>query len=95
MSSVIAGGPSNGVLLGLFAMVGLAWAFPEPGANGGVFMSAATRRLAVFVIFLIQGLNLPTEELHRGLKQWRLHGFVLGWNYLAFPLLVGAWVYSM
>ena len=78
---------SNSFLLGLLGMVGLAWMAPEWGAKGGVLMSEITRRVAVFLIFLVQGLGLPTEELKRGLGQWRLHAFVLGWNYIGLPVL--------
>lgn len=88
MGKVLAWIRSNGFLFGLIGMVGLAWLLPEPGAQGGLFMSGMTRRWAVFIIFLVQGLNLPTEELRRGLGQWPLHSFVLFWNYLGFPIFV-------
>ena len=80
-------------------MIGLAWLAPDWGASDGWLKGAVTRRIAVFVIFLVQGLGLPTEALTRGAVQWRLHGFVLGWNYVAVPVLVlaalaglGGWV---
>jgi solute carrier family 10 (sodium/bile acid cotransporter), member 7 len=79
---------TNGFLVGLLGMVGLAWMLPDLGAQGGMFQSELTRRIAVFLIFLIQGLALPTEDLRRGVTQLNLHGFVLSWNYLAFPLIV-------
>ncbi len=89
----------NRFLLGIIGLVILAGLFPEPGARGGWLRSEWTRGVAVFVIFLIQGVSLPLEELKGGLRQWRLHGYVLGCNYLGFPVLtllvlaiLGDWV---
>jgi len=57
----------------LAAVVGLAWVFPDPGAKGGWFQSDVTTRVAVFLIFVMQGLSLPTREVLKGLVQYRLH----------------------
>ena len=69
-------------------MVGLAWMLPDLGSQGGILQSELTSRIAVFLIFLIQGMALPTEDLRRGVTQLNLHSFVISWNYLAFPLIV-------
>lgn len=78
---------SNLFLIGLAGVAILAWLAPEAGAQGGVFRSEFTREAAVFLIFFVQGLALPTEDFRKGLRQMKLHGFVQGWNYLGFPLL--------
>jgi sodium/bile acid cotransporter 7 len=88
ISAVMTWVKSNGFLVGLLGMVGLAWLLPDLGAQGGLFHSELTRRIAVFLIFFIQGMALPTEDLRRGVTQLNLHSFVLSWNYLAFPLIV-------
>jgi len=75
--------------LWLLVAVLLAIFFPEPGAKGGFFFPEWTTRLGVWIIFLLQGLSLPTSELTTGYKPKRLHAFVLSWNYLLFPLVVG------
>lgn len=75
--------------LWLLAAVVLAVLFPEPGATGGIFFSDFTTKLGVFVIFLLQGLGLPTSELAVGYRPKRLHAFVLSWNYLWFPVVSG------
>ena len=75
--------------LWLLLGVGLAILFPEPGAKGGWLHPAITTKLGVSLIFLLQGLSLPTSELTRGYKPKRLHAFVLSWNYLVFPLVIG------
>ena len=88
MASAMAWVRSNGFLVGLVGMVCLAWLHPELGARGGAFHSEFTRGIAVFLIFFVQGLSLPTEDLSAGIRQLKLHGFVLGWNYLIFPLIL-------
>lgn len=75
--------------LWLLGVVVLAILFPEPGAKGGIFFSEFTTKLGVFVIFLLQGLGLPTSELAAGYRPKRLHAFVLSWNYLWFPVVAG------
>ena len=39
------------------------------------------------MIFFLQGLWLPTHELAAGYLPKRLHVFVLGWNFVLFPLV--------
>ena len=78
-----------GFVATLGAVIGLAWLFPEPAASGGILRSEVTTKLGVAVIFFVQGLVLPTNQLTGGLQPWRLHAFTLGWNYLLFPLLTG------
>ncbi|MGJ3243018.1 MAG: bile acid:sodium symporter family protein [Opitutales bacterium] len=65
----------NQFLIGVVIAVLLAVLLPEWGARGGLLRTEITTRLGVVVIFLIQGLTLPTEELGRGLLAWRLHLF--------------------
>ncbi|MDA7644761.1 bile acid:sodium symporter [bacterium] len=88
ISAVMAWVKSNGFLAGLLGMVGLAWLLPDLGAQGGLFRSELARPIAVFLIFFIQGMALPTEDFRRGVTQLNLHSFVLSWNYLAFPLII-------
>ena len=90
MKGVTAWLKSNSFLVGLVAMIGAAWLVPDLGVQGGILHSEVTRRVAVFVIFFLQGLGLPTEELKQGVAQWKVHGFTLSWNYLGFPVIVCA-----
>lgn len=75
--------------LWLLVAVLLAILFPSLGSKGGIFFPEWTTKLGVFVIFLLQGLSLPTSELTAGYKPKRLHTFVLFWNYVIFPVVVG------
>ncbi|MEX2380872.1 MAG: bile acid:sodium symporter family protein [Opitutales bacterium] len=79
---------SNGFLLGLLAAVGVAILFPGGGASGGLFRSEITTQLGVVVIFLLQGMILPTQSLGRGILDWRLHLFVHAFIFVVIPLLV-------
>ncbi len=74
-------------LLGLGAVVALAFLAPGPGAPGGLLRADTTARAAVVVIFLVQGLVLALESLRAGLLRWRLHLVVQGFTYLLIPLL--------
>ncbi|MGM0427120.1 MAG: bile acid:sodium symporter family protein [Thermodesulfobacteriota bacterium] len=79
-------GPYVYILL-LMVSVGLAWIVPEAGARGGWFRTEITTRMAVFIIFILQGLTLPTRELKRGLSQARVHAFTQGFIFLFIPAL--------
>ena len=63
----------NGFLIGVLVAVGLAWLVPDLGAKGGLLRSEITTKIGVFIIFIIQGLTLPTNELKKGLMQGKLH----------------------
>jgi len=75
--------------LWLLCGVILAMLFPGPAAEGGFLNAKLLTKIGVWVIFFLQGLSLPTSELATGYKPKRLHVFVLSWNYLWFPLVVG------
>ncbi len=72
----------------LLAAIGLAILFPEPAASGGVLRSEWTVKVIIWLIFILQGISLPTGELVRGYRPKRLHVFVLSWNFLVFPVIV-------
>lgn len=82
----------NGFTLGLIVVVLAAYFFPKPGLESGIFYPEWTTQLGVFVVFLLQGLALSTRELTVGCFPLRLHGFVLVWNYLLFPLVAVAFI---
>lgn len=75
--------------LSLLLGVLLAILFPSGGAKGGFLQPELTTKLGVWIIFFLQGLSLPTSELTTGYKPKRLQAFVLSWNYLLFPVVVG------
>ncbi len=74
------------LLLGL--SVGLAWIYPDAAASGGWLRPEVTTKAAVFVIFILQGLSLPMDEIKRGLLQYRTHLFIESFIFLFIPALV-------
>ena len=79
----------NQFLIGILAAVFLGWLFAEAGAKGGLLRTEITTKIAVFIIFLNQGLTLPTEELKQGFLQWRFHLFCFLFIFLFFPGMTG------
>lgn len=73
------------LLLGVIAAV----LFPAYGSKGGILYPEISTNVGVWLIFFLQGIALPTSELTAGINPKRLHVFVLSWNYIIFPILVG------
>lgn len=42
---------------------------------------------AIFILFLMYGGRLEPREAFSGLKHWRLHGVILAFTYVVFPVL--------
>lgn len=76
--------------LWLLLGVVLAILFPSYGSKGGLLCPELTTNIGVWLIFFLQGIALPTSELTKGYNPKRLHAFVLFWNYIIFPIVVGA-----
>lgn len=74
-------------LLGMIGAVLLAWAFPEPGAQGGWMHPELVTNLGVALIFLLHGLLLPLASLKDGVKRWKLHLIVQISTFVWMPLL--------
>lgn len=74
----------QGFVLGLFAVVLLAFVWPEPAHFEYAELAAS---FAVALIFFLQGLSLAMRQMLSGARPLRLHVFVLGWNFILFPAL--------
>jgi sodium/bile acid cotransporter 7 len=79
---------SNWFVLGILATIALAAALPGPGDPAGPFHPQLATATAVFIIFFINGLILPTETILGGLAKWRVHLFVHVFLFVVTPLLV-------
>ena len=64
----------------------MAWCWPEGGVPNGPLKPEITTKGTVALIFLLQGLNLPLDQLRQGLRDWRLHLFVQIFSFVLFPL---------
>ncbi len=86
-------------LVGMAAAVGLAFAFPGPGARGGWLQPELLNKLGVALIFFLHGAGLPFAALKAGTLRWPLHVVVQASTFVVFPLLglgllalVGRWL---
>ncbi len=75
-------------VLFLASSVGLAWIYPDAASKGGWLHPEVTTKVGVFVIFILQGLSLPMDELRSGLLQYRTHILIEGFIFLFIPSLV-------
>ena len=73
----------------LLLAVVLAILFPDSGSKGGVLQSEWITKLGIWIIFLLQGLSLPMRDMAAGALPKRVHVFVLLWNFLFFPCVLG------
>ncbi|WP_263265018.1 bile acid:sodium symporter family protein [Pseudomonas sp. RIT-PI-S] len=74
-------------LCGMVLATVLAWVFPSFGGSGGVLHLDKVINAGVFLVFFLHGANLSSEQIGRGLRNWRLHAMVQGFTFVVFPLL--------
>ena len=74
-------------LCGMFLATFLAWLFPHFGASGGSMHAEYVINIGVFVVFFLHGINLSSEQIRHGVKNWRLHLMVQRFTVVVFPLL--------
>lgn len=72
-------------LLGRVAAVGLAWLFPEPGAQGSGLHPELVNKGGVSLIFFLHGLTPSLSALAAGTRKWHLHLLVQSCTFVAFP----------
>lgn len=77
----------NWFVASLPLVIGLAWLFPAAASKGGWLRPEITTDVGVALIFLLQGMALPTAALAQGASRWRLHLLVQGITFVGFPLL--------
>lgn len=80
-------------ILCLFAVVGVAYLFPEWGIESSPVPVKQISNIGVSLIFFFYGLKLSPEKLKNGLKNIPLHFLVQGSTFLLFPLIV--WIAKM
>ena len=74
-------------LIGMAVAVGLAWLFPDPGAEGGWMHPEVLTKAGVAVVFFLNGVSLPFAALRAGTLRWPLHLVVQLCTFLMFPLM--------
>lgn len=75
-------------LVGLLSVITLAWLAPDIGRTDGWLGMDQWRNSLVATIFISMGMAMPTVELGRSLRNWRLHSLVQGVSLGAYPLLM-------
>ncbi len=75
-------------VIGVAVAIGLAFLVPELGAKGGFLQSQVTTKLAVVLIFFLQGMSMPLDEVRAAITKVRLHLFAQLWCFVAVPILI-------
>ncbi|MBD8492705.1 bile acid:sodium symporter [Pseudomonas syringae] len=74
-------------LCGMVLMTVLAYFFPHFGGTGGTLHAEYLIKGGVFVVFFLHGIHLSSEQIVKGLKNWRLHVMIQAFTFLVFPLI--------
>ncbi|MBI5028249.1 MAG: bile acid:sodium symporter [Actinobacteria bacterium] len=77
--------PIDRFLLAIVTAAVLASIFPASGVWADTLDVATTAAIAL--LFFLYGARLSPAETLAGLRHWRLHGVILAFTYVAFPLL--------
>jgi sodium/bile acid cotransporter 7 len=74
-------------LCGMLIATLLAYFFPTFGAIGGGMHAEYVINIGVFLVFFLHGVNLSSEQIRHGLKNWKLHVMVQAFTFAVFPLI--------
>ncbi len=77
---------ANGFILGLIAVVLLAFAFPDPGTRTGWLHPDLVQNVGIALILFLQGISMPLEKVRKGAGNWKLHVIIQSFTFLVFPL---------
>lgn len=75
-------------ILALIGMIILAYLWPDPGIQKGIFSLKSIAGYGVSLIFFFYGLRLSRDQMIAGLSNWRLHLVVQISTFFLFPLLI-------
>ena len=75
----------DGFLVAIITAAVIATFLPARGTAVPIF--SWTSKIMVAVLFFMYGARLKRAEAITGLKHWRLHGVILAFTYLLFPLI--------
>lgn len=85
----------NWFFLGLLGVIFTGWLVPEIGGREGVLQWKHSGSVSVFLLFILQGLLLPTESLVRGMMGWRLNTAIQLFIFVAVPAVVVPWLFLL
>jgi sodium/bile acid cotransporter 7 len=78
----------DGFVLSIITVIGIAYIFPQWGAQGSSIPIDTISAIGISFIFFFYGLKLSPHKLKAGLKNWKLHLLVQSSTFLHFPLIV-------
>jgi hypothetical protein len=78
---------ANGFILGLFAVVLLAFIFPDPAARNGWLHPDLVQNIGIALILFLQGISMPLEKVKKGAGNWKLHVTIQSFTFLIFPVV--------
>ena len=73
------------LLVGIVVAAALAFVLPARGTFADGFAIAV--KLAIALLFFLYGARLSTHEALKGLTNWRLHGVILAFTFVVYPLI--------
>lgn len=74
-------------LVGMVVAIVLAVFTPDLGRSGGVLHLDTITVLGIALVFFLHGLGLSPKAIVEGLSNWKLHLYVQGATFVAYPLL--------
>jgi len=80
----------NFLLIGIGLAIAFAKLSPDLGASGGPVMLDRVCKVAVALVFLIQGLSLKLGEIGEALQRWRLNSIIQVYNLAVLPSFIYA-----
>lgn len=75
-------------VIAIIISIVIAYFLPQLGASDSPVPMELISSLGISFIFFFYGLNLSTEAIKNGLKNWRLHVVVQSSTFILFPLLI-------
>lgn len=75
-------------VLSIIAVIGIAYIFPQWGAQESNVPIDDIATIGIALIFFFYGLKLSPDKLKAGLKNWKLHALVQIATFLIIPVLV-------
>lgn len=74
-------------LVGMVVAIGLAILTPNWGKSGGILHLDLVTQLGIALVFFLHGLGLSPKAIAEGVSNWKLHLYVQGATFVAYPLL--------
>lgn len=75
-------------VIAIIVSILIAYFFPQLAAKNSPVPMEAISSIGISLIFFFYGLNLSTQAIKDGLKNWRLHIVVQSSTFIIFPLIV-------